>query len=191
MPPAVTALLLGAIGFVALAAMHLGWRHRARRTAAIVPATFAVPAARDPALGVPRTAALEATYVSSTTAGDRLDRVVAHDLGVRSRAVVRVFDAGVRIERTGARDVFIPADAVRGAGTAAGMVGKVVGPAGLVVLTWQAPGPGAALLDTGLRLRHAIDRTVLIEAVGALGRRPAAPDETRADDLGAGNEGAQ
>lgn len=191
MPPLLTAALLGVLGLLAGVAMRAGWRHRARRTAVVVPELAAVPAADDPALGAPRTASFEATYVSSTTAGDWLDRVVAHDLGVRSRAAVRVFDAGVRIERTGARDVFIPADAVRGVGTAPGMAGKFVGGDGLVVLTWQAPGPGAAVLDTGLRLRHAADRTPLTEAVRVLARLPAPSDETRAGAPGARNEGAR
>lgn len=179
MPPAVSVAILLAACVLALVAMRAGWRHRARRGAAVVPELPASPAADDAALGTPRTAALDATYVSSTAAGDWLDRVVAHDLGVRSSAVVRVFDAGVRIERTGARDLFVPAAALRGARTAPGMAGKFVGRDGLVVITWQVPGTEATALDTGLRLRRGADRTPLIEAVGAL------VTETSADDPGA------
>ena len=178
MPPAVSVAILAVVCVLALVAMRAGWRHRARRSAVAVPELPASPA-DDAALGTPRTASLAATYVSSTTAGDWLDRVVAHDLGVRSRAVVRVFDAGVRIERTGARDLFVPAAALRGVRTAAGMAGKFVGRDGLVVITWQVPGTGVTALDTGLRLRRGADRTPLIEAVGAL------VTETSADDLGA------
>ncbi|HEY8718748.1 hypothetical protein [Pengzhenrongella sp.] len=181
MPPAVTAAILTVLVLGVLAAMFVGWRHRAQRTGLAVPELPAVPARDDAALGEPRTESLAAIYVSTTTSGDWLDRIVAHDLGARSGAVVRVFDAGIRIERHGARDLFIPADAVRGVGTAPGMAGKVVGGHGLVVVTWQAPGPGAVLLDTGLRLRRGVDRTPLTDAVGAF--VPA--DQNGADELGA------
>ena len=127
------------------------------------------PADGDASLGEPATAPIEATYVSSTVAGDWLERVVAHDLGVRSRAVVRVFAGGVRIERDGAADLFVPADALRAVGTAPGMAGKYVGGDGLVVLTWQLPDDGASL-DTGLRPRRAEDRAALLTAAGALVR---------------------
>jgi hypothetical protein len=167
MPPAVTVLVLALVATGALWGMRAGWRHRGERTAAVVPVLPPVPPPGDPSLGTPTTPALDATYVSSTVAGDWLDRVVAHDLGVRSRAVVQVFAGGVRIERPGATDVFVPAGALRGARTTPGMAGKYVGGEGLVVLTWQPPGADGAL-DTGLRLRRAQDRTVLLDAARAL-----------------------
>lgn len=188
MPPGMTVTILAVACVAVLVAMLAGWRGRARRTAGYVPELPPVPA-DDAALGSPRTAPLEATYVSSTVAGDWLDRVVARDLGVRSRAVVRVFDVGVRIDRTGAQDLFIPSAALLGAGAGPGMAGKFVGREGLVILTWQAPGDGASALDTGLRLRHSPDRIVLIDAVRAIlpttpGVSPddASPDDAAADD---------
>ncbi|WNB84257.1 hypothetical protein [Cellulomonas sp. ATA003] len=125
------------------------------------------------------TGPLDATYVSSTVAGDWLERVVAHDLGARSRAVVQVFTGGVRIQRQGATDLWIAASALRAATTAPGMAGKYVGGDGLVVLTWQLPDTAAQLdtgaqsdtgtqLDTGLRPRRAEDRTALLDAARGL-----------------------
>jgi len=181
MPPIVTTALLALVCLLLLAAMRWGWRRRAGRSAALVPELPAFPAPGDPLLGAARTAPIEATYVSSTTAGDWLERVVAFDLGVRSSAVVQVHDGGVLVARTGARDLFIPAAAVRGVRTAPGMAGKFVGGDGLVVLTWQAPGSGTPQLDTGLRLRHRSDKTVLTEAVEAL----APATQTSADQSGA------
>lgn len=166
MPPAVTVTILAALGVTALWAMRAGWHHRAARTSVAVPTLPPVPADGDPALGTPTTDPLPAVYVSSTVAGDWLERVVAHDLGVRSGAVVQVFTGGVRIERTGAADLFLPAGALRAVGTAPGMAGKYVGGDGLVVLTWQPP--GGAALDTGLRTRHAEDRARLLDAARAL-----------------------
>lgn len=181
MPTSVSLAIVAALAVTALWGMRVGWRHRGERTSAAVPGLPAVPAPDDSALGRPVTGPLEATYVSSTVAGDWLERVVAQDLGVRSAAVVQVFDAGVRIEREGAPDLFVPAAAVRAAGTSAGMAGKYVGGQGLVVLTWQPPAPGAATLDTGLRMRRAADREPLLAAVRALEARHQ-EDEVREED---------
>ncbi|WP_298457731.1 hypothetical protein [uncultured Cellulomonas sp.] len=174
-----TVTILALLGASALWGMRAGWRHRAERTGAVVPSLPAVPADDDPALGRALTAPIEATYVSSTVAGDWLERVVAHDLGVRSGAVVQVFTGGVRVRRHGAADLWVPAGALLAAGTAPGMAGKYVGGDGLVVLTWQPPSSGAtadapsdatadrapaARLDTGLRPRRAEDRAALLRA---------------------------
>lgn len=181
----VTTVALALVVLLAWWAMRRGWRRRAARTEDAVPV---LPQAPDE-LGTPRLGPIEAVYVSTTREGDWLDRIAAHDLGVRSRADVAVFDSGVRIAREGAQDVFIPAGTLRGASTAPGIAGKVVGRDGLVVLTWHAPvpttaqttaqttvrttvrtEPGAPMrgLDTGLRPRHAADRPLLVGAVTAL-----------------------
>ncbi len=146
---------------LALHGMRHGWRARARRTAGWV---AAVPV-RPGDLGARRAAPVEATYVSSTRAGEPLERVVAHDLGVRSAALVHVHDTGVLVKRTGAEDLFVPAADLRAVGTAPGMAGKVVGGRGLVVLTWQADG---ARIDTGLRLRRRADQPTLLAAAASL-----------------------
>lgn len=136
--------------------MLRGWRRRAQRQAGLPP--LAVPpgdlGAAD--LQVP------GVYVSTTTEGDWLDRVVAHGLGARSQAVLTVAAGGVRFERTGAVDVFVPAAAVRGVRLDSGMAGKFVERDGLVVLTWEH---GGQRLDTGFRTRHASDRGALLDAL--------------------------
>ncbi len=142
--------------------MWRGWGRRVRASAAAVPAIPAVP----DELGATRLGPLEAIYVSSTTAGDWLDRVSAHDLGARSAAEVEVHDTGVLLRRRGATDVFVPADRLRAVGTAPGIAGKFVGGDGLVVLTWES---GAdRMLDTGLLVRHRSERPALVQAVQAL-----------------------
>ena len=158
---------LVALTVVVLVAMRAGWHRRAVSSAAVVPALAAVPAD----LGTVRLGPVAATYVSTTVAGDWLDRVVAHDLGVRSAASVSVTDAGVLVARTGARDLFVPAADLVGAGRAPGMAGKVVGGQGLVVLRWRAPsadGGPRTELETGLRTRRGADRAPLTQAVDAL-----------------------
>ena len=154
-------ILVAVVGAAGWGMWH-GWQRRVRSSVAAIPE---LPAAPDE-LGASRLGPLEATYVSSTTAGDWLDRVAAHDLGSRSAAQVEVRDAGVLLRRQGAADVFIPAAGLRAVGTAPGMAGKFVGGDGLVVLTWT-PVDGT-VLDTGLLVRHRADRPTLIHAVEAL-----------------------
>lgn len=152
MPPWLSVTILVVLGAALLLGMARGWR-RLQRGASPVPAPPAVP--DEDALGAARTEEVPATYVSTTRAGDWLDRVGAHGLGVRSAATVQVRDAGVVLRRRGAPDVFVPRAALRAVGMSGGMAGKVVGGEGLVVLTWvPAPDEDPRGLDTGLRLRH-------------------------------------
>ncbi|WP_307802439.1 PH-like domain-containing protein [Cellulomonas fengjieae] len=152
-------------------AMRAGWRARTQKSTALVPRLPVRPVE----LGALRAGPVEAVYVSTTRAGDWLDRVTAEGLGVRSPAQVSVHDAGVLITRQGAPDLFVPAAALRGAAAAPGMAGKVVGGDGLVVLTWQADPQDPRGLDTGLRPRRAADRTRLFDALTTLttGQAPA------------------
>jgi hypothetical protein len=152
MPPWLSVTILVVLGLALLTGMALGWR-RLQRGTGTMPTPPAVPDEAD--LGAARTEELDAVYVSSTRAGDWLDRVGEHGLGVRSVATVQVHDAGVVVRRRGAPDVFVPRSALRAVGTSGGMAGKVVGGEGLVVLTWVPdPDRDPRGLDTGLRLRH-------------------------------------
>jgi hypothetical protein len=160
----VSVVVLVVLAVLALWGMRAGWLARRRRSADVVPTLPVAPAD----LGATRLGPLDAVYVSTTRAGDWLDRVSAHDLGVRSPAVVEVHDAGVTITRTGATDVFVPVSTLRAAGTAPGIAGKVVGGDGVVVLTWQPDPDDPRGLDTGLRPRHAADRTRLVDALTGL-----------------------
>ncbi|GAB2694473.1 PH-like domain-containing protein [Thalassiella azotivora] len=134
-----------------------GWRGRVRRTAP--PA--ALPAAPD-VLGEPLLAPVDAVYVSTTTAGDWLDRVAAGGLGVRSEALVGVHPEGVLVARTGAPDLWLPVGALTGVRRQRGIAGKVVDAEGVVVLTWRL---ADAEYDTGLRPRRSADRDALHDAV--------------------------
>jgi hypothetical protein len=152
-----SALLLLLVVPVLWGLMYLGWRRRGARQA-WVPALPEAPQAVEPEV----LDDVEATYVSTTTAGDWLDRVVARGLGVRSAATVRVSRAGVLVHRQGAPDLWVPAGSLAGARLDRGMAGKFVDEEGLVVLTWTL---GDNRFDTGLRLRHDADRQALVDAV--------------------------
>jgi hypothetical protein len=150
-----TAVLLVA-AFVLLA---LGWRNRLRRQADVEPLP-AVPAD----LGAPLAAA-DGQYVASTTAGDWLDRIAVHHLGIRTNADLSVHPEGALFERSGAGPVFIPAGRLTGVRLESGMAGKFVEKDGLLVLSWML---GSRELDTGFRTRHADDKTTLLNALQEL-----------------------
>ncbi|MFI6428032.1 hypothetical protein [Promicromonospora sp. NPDC050880] len=165
-------LLLVALAiFLVLYVTLIGRRRLAQRTTAVVPVPPPVPGAdgaTGPGVGPVRLGPLEAVYVSTTLHGDWLARVGAHGLGDRSNALVSVHDGGILIERDGARDLWVPVNAIRSATLAPGMAGKYVGADGLVVVTWAVPeadGVAPALVDTGLRTRRATDRGGLVDAV--------------------------
>ena len=87
-------------------------------------------------------------YHGSTTAGQWLDRIVAHGLGTRSRVELTLTDAGLDVVRPGAADFFVPLEALREARLDKGIAGKVLTEGGLLVVTW---GHGERLIDSGFR----------------------------------------
>ncbi|SKB93588.1 hypothetical protein SAMN05660473_03134 [Arthrobacter sp. 49Tsu3.1M3] len=144
-----TLVLIG----VALALIAIGWRNRLRRQSDVEPLPE-VPAE----LGAPLAAA-DGQYVASTTAGDWLDRIAVHNLGIRTNAKLSVHPEGVLFERAGAGPVFIPAGRLTGVRQESGMAGKFVEKDGLLVLSWML---GSHELDTGYRTRRAEDKAVLL-----------------------------
>ena len=166
MRQAVGFAVVGAVLVLALVAMMVGWRARGRRSASLVDALPQVPA--PDALGPVLHGPFPGTYVSTTVAGDWLERVVAHGLGDRSAASVTVHPGGVLVARTGAPDLYLSADRLLGVERAPAMAGKAVGGAGLVVIRWGSTPTQQPAFDTGLRLRHATDRDALTAAVKGL-----------------------
>jgi hypothetical protein len=154
--PGLAMLAVIAIVFVLLG---IGWRNRLRRQSDVehlpgVPAELAQPLA-----------VAEGQYVASTTAGDWLDRIAVHGLGIRTNAELSVHPEGVLFERSGAGPVFIPAARLTGVRQDSGMAGKFVEKDGLLVLTWTL---GTRELDTGFRPRRADDKLALLEALQEL-----------------------
>ncbi|TWD84826.1 hypothetical protein FB561_6022 [Kribbella amoyensis] len=143
---------------VAYFGMYRGWRNRQHRQSGLAP----LPAV--PATGTLR--GIEGVYVATTTAGDWMDRIAVHELGVRSTADLAVSDAGLTFHRQGAADVFIPADHLTGVRTDRGIAGKVTAEAsGLVVVSWRHDGRE---LDTGFRPRRKADTAPLTESIATL-----------------------
>jgi hypothetical protein len=154
---------LGIIGtLVVIAAgyygMYRGWRNRRARQADLAP----LP----PVPETGKTRGVEGVYVATTTAGDWMDRIAVHELGVRSIADLAVSEAGLIFHRQGAVDVFIPADHLTGVRTDRGIAGKVTAEkSGLVVVTWNHDGRE---LDTGFRPRRKADTAPLTDSISTL-----------------------
>ncbi|MDJ0345253.1 hypothetical protein QMK19_13670 [Streptomyces sp. H10-C2] len=125
---------------------------------------------------------LKGRYHGSTTAGQWLDRIVAHGLGVRSMAELTLTAQGLRVERKGAPDFFVPAAALRGARLDKGIAGKVLTEGGLLVITWEH---GGTLIDSGFRSEHAAEHTAWVEAITAASSAAPAPAGSAAPASGA------
>lgn len=167
-----TAAVSITLGVVALmvALILLGWRNRVRRQST-VPAPVPVPldAQGAPALGAPLGGPAEGAYVCTTSAGDWLDRIAAHRLGIRTNADLSVHAAGVLLARHGAPDLFIPATEITGVSRASGMAGKFVEKDGLLVIGWML---GAKAVDTGFRPRYHQELPELAARIAALAAGP-------------------
>lgn len=152
-------LVLVMVGVIALVllGMRRGWRRRARSQADI-------PAPPTPA-PEPDGECVTGVFLGTTTHGNWLDRVVVHDLGVRSRARIRVDRDGLALWREGARDLLIPAATVRDATLARGIAGKAYERDGVLLVTWDL---GGRLMDTGLRADSAEDQVALLDRIRAL-----------------------
>jgi hypothetical protein len=104
-------------------------------------------------------------YHGSTTAGQWLDRIVAHGLGTRSRVELTLTDAGLDVVRPGASDFFIPVGALREAVLGKGIAGKVLTEGGLLVVTWEH---GGRLIDSGFRSDHAAEHGAWVDAINSM-----------------------
>ncbi|WP_328483052.1 hypothetical protein OHS71_33455 [Streptomyces sp. NBC_00377] len=114
-------------------------------------------------------------YHGSTTAGQWLDRIVAHGLGTRSRVELTLTDAGLDVVRPGAADFFVPAAALREARLDKGIAGKVLTEGGLLVVTWAH---GERLLDSGFRSDHAAEHRAWVDAINSMIDKTDNPTET-------------
>ncbi|MYW12393.1 hypothetical protein GT034_29205 [Streptomyces sp. SID2563] len=108
---------------------------------------------------------LSGRYHASTTAGQWLDRIVAHGLGTRSRVELTLTAEGLDVVRPGAADFFVPAADLRGARTEKALAGKVLPEGGLLVVTWAL---GDRLIDSGFRSDHSADHPAWVDAVNHL-----------------------
>lgn len=138
--------------------MRQGWKWRGSLQSDLPP----LPEAPGQADQAAARLTLRGRYHGSTTAGQWLDRIVAHGLGLRSRAELTLTDAGITVVRPGANDFLIPAAALREARLDKGIAGKVLTEGGLLIVTWEH---GGRQLDSGFRSDHAAEHAAWVEAI--------------------------
>jgi hypothetical protein len=164
--------LLWVLGLVAICAlvaygMLAGWRHRGGRQSGLAPLPTA-PAD----LGDDLVAPVTGLYISTTTAGEWQDRIVAQGLGRRAAGAIRLSAAGVCIERDGESDIFIPVASIDAVGTTPGVAGKVMGMAhGVLLVRWML---GEVKLESGFRANSDRAQADFIDAARELIAAPEA-----------------
>ncbi|MEV6054963.1 hypothetical protein [Streptomyces sp. NPDC052107] len=156
--PARIGWLVGLALFIALVywLMREGWKWRGTLQSDL-PAPSSAPEETGPAK-----LSMSGRYHGSTTAGQWLDRIVAHGLGTRSRAELTLTDRGLEVERPGASDFFIPTAALREARLDKGIAGKVLTEGGLLVVTWEL---GDKLIDSGFRSDHSAEHAEWVDTL--------------------------
>lgn len=154
-------LLLVALIGLALLGMRRGWLNRQRRQADI-PAPMSEGASGFDVWD----ADVPGVFIGTSRAGDWLDRIAVHDLGVRSRAVCHVGEGGVWFERDGARSVFIPRIHVQRIRIDRGVAGTVRSADSVVVVTWEL---GDVLVESGFRADVGEGQRTLLDRCRAMG----------------------
>jgi hypothetical protein len=139
--------------------MRQGWLWRRTQQSGIPPLPVA------PKSTTPAVLELEGRYLGTTTAGNWLDRVVAHRLGERSLVELTLGAEGLNVVRPASASFFVPIAALRGARTDQAIAGKVVPEGGLLVVTWEH---GGQLLDTGVRADHPAEHESWVTAIEVL-----------------------
>jgi hypothetical protein len=152
-------LLILCLLVAAFALILAGWRGRLRRQQDVAALPVLPAQAGQPQEAYP------GQYVVTTTAGDWLDRIGVHGLGIRGNATLYVYPHGLFIERSGAPDVYIPRGRLQAVRTESGMIGKFVEKDGLAVITWQL---GERSVETAFRTRNAADKAPLLAQLTSL-----------------------
>ena len=157
-------VMLVALGLI-YALLYAAWLRKRREHESAAIALERNRTTRDHALEAPALkekppqVIAEGTYVSTTTAESRLERVTVQGLGNRARATLIVsrgeVDELVRIDRQGEATIIIPAARLISARRDRGMVGKFVGANRLVVLQWRAE--NGDIYETGFLPRFKAD----------------------------------
>ena len=148
-PTLVASLIMAAVLAVLIAffirQMMRGWLRRAQRQAELIGRLPPLPDTVGPAL-IPPTKGL---YVGSTIAPSWQDRIAVGDLGFRSKAVLTRYPEGIMVQRTGARPIWIPDDAITALRTERGIAGKALTYDGILAIRWKLP--SGTEIDTGFR----------------------------------------
>jgi hypothetical protein len=148
-PTLITSLIIAAVFALLIAffirQMMRGWLRRAQRQVELIGTLPPLPETVGSAI-IPATRGL---YVGSTIAPSWQDRIAVGDLGFRSKAVLTRYPEGIMVQRTGARPIWIPDDAITAIRTERGIAGKALTYDGILAIRWKLP--SGTEIDTGFR----------------------------------------
>jgi hypothetical protein len=151
-------VVLIALGLI-YALLYAAWLRKRRRHPSAAVAVAGVDGRGRAAEAPGAAVTAEGTYVSTTTAASRHERVAVAGLGNRARATMTVRrgepDELVRFERQGESAVVIPRGRLVQVRRDRGMAGKFVGSSRLLVLQWRADDD--AIYETGFLPRYRAD----------------------------------
>ncbi|WP_189587236.1 MULTISPECIES: ABC transporter permease [Kocuria] len=156
-----TAVLLAVFVIVLFSLVGRAWLRRTRQAeeSGSLPVLPADIEDREP------TAVIPGMYVATCRHRDHLQRLMAHNLGLRTSATVFIYPDGVLYDRDGADALWVDAAAVVDHGTTSGMVGKFVERDGIVVVSWRFHDQ---VVDTGMRTKTREGKTEFLEALSTL-----------------------
>lgn len=161
-------VMLIALGLI-YALLYAAWLRKQRRHASAAEAVRGADAAdqspqEPPAAGQ---VVAEGTYISTTTATSRLERVTVEGLGNRAKATLTVRrgdpDQLVRIDRQGESAVVVPTGRLTAVRRDRGMAGKFLGAKRLLVLQWKSS--GGDVYETGFLPRYRADLDAIESAL--------------------------
>ena len=147
----VLSLVLVALGYLAVRS----WRARAISHARVLPELPILLERSSSDMSA------DAAYVVSTFADAPLERFMAHGLGNRCKAHLRLNSAGLSIDRIGEAPLHLASSSIESVGTATATLDRVVERDGLVVVTWSS---GVNRFDTYLRILNHEFRDALLNA---------------------------
>ncbi|MDH6236878.1 hypothetical protein [Cryobacterium sp. CG_9.6] len=165
--------------------MYRSWRKRSRRDAQIV-AGYPVPTGPETVLAVAR-----GYYVATTPRDTPLERLFIPGLGFRARAEITVTDAGVTLDLTGSRPMFVPTGAIELLTPATWAIDRAVETDGLLLLGWQlAPTQNAngtseagRSVDSFFRIIDPSDRARLVDAIHSIAAEATGPADRNESEV--------
>ncbi|GFG69258.1 PH-like domain-containing protein [Mycolicibacter senuensis] len=140
--------------------MMRGWRRRGQLQETLIGTLPAVP----DMVGPPIVAATRGHYLGCTLAPKWNDRVVTGDLGYRTKAVLTRYPEGIMVQRSGARPIWIPQDAILAVRTERGIAGRAIPTRahdGVLAIRWRLP--SGTEIDTGFRADDRSEHTRWLE----------------------------
>jgi len=127
--------------------MVRGWRRRSSKQTELIGDLPDVPDTVGAA-----TLTTRGFYCGCTMAPAWNERIMAGDLGYRSKAVLTRYPEGILLDRIRALPIWIPQESITAIRLERGMAGKVVARIGILAIRWKLP--SGVEIDTGFRANH-------------------------------------